>query len=310
MSDEVETLEAPSATDATSTVDTTTETTQQEEVIVAEKPAEIVPPTWQENWRDTYLQQKGLDLATPEGKKASKWLDRYASPAAALDALKAAQTKIDSAVVKPPLPKDATEQQVAEWRAENGIPETPDGYLENLANGLVVGEADKPFIDLFTARLHGKNASPEIVQECLAGYYEVVEQQAIWRAEQDAQFHDDSLIELKGEYGPDYKRNINMVGGLLDQLGPEVKNIMLSARTAQGRHFGDDTTIMRALVGLAREINPTASVVSGSGAGAASSIDAEIKGLEDRMGTKAWFKDEAAQSRYRELIDARERIKR
>ena len=58
----------------------------------------------------------------------------------------------------------------------------------------------------------------------------------------------------------------------------------------------------------ARKLNPAATVVPNN-ANPMQAIESEIAGLEDKMGTDEWFKDEAAQQRYRDLISARDNLK-
>src|SRR5687767_4172297 len=74
---------------------------------------------WPENWRNLY--------AGEDGKKLAR-LERFTDPVKAFDALIEAQNKIRSGELAKPLPPNANEQERAEWRQANGIPEKPEGY--------------------------------------------------------------------------------------------------------------------------------------------------------------------------------------
>src|ERR1700758_5352632 len=74
---------------------------------------------WPADWRERVA---GED---PRGRER---LGRYASPADVAKALIAAQNKISSGELKPALGKNASAEEVAQWRKAHGIPEVPDKY--------------------------------------------------------------------------------------------------------------------------------------------------------------------------------------
>ena len=61
-------------------------------------------------------------------EKELKRLSRFASEADVYKAYRELEKKKSSGELKQALSKDATPEQIAEWRKENGIPETPDKY--------------------------------------------------------------------------------------------------------------------------------------------------------------------------------------
>lgn len=105
-------------------------------------PADPVAGDWPEDWRSK---------AAGGDEKLMKFLERYNSPKAVVGALVDARKLISQGVNRPPK-ADATPEEVAAWRAENGIPEKPDGYEVSLPDGFVIGEADKPVVDSFLDR--------------------------------------------------------------------------------------------------------------------------------------------------------------
>ena len=107
---------------------------------------------WGEDWRDK--------VAKGDAKKLSR-LSRYASPEAVIDALISAQNRISSGDLKPILKKDATEEQVKEYREAMGIPEAPDKY--DLGDVVPAG-ADKTMIEDFLKTAHATNQTPQQVK--------------------------------------------------------------------------------------------------------------------------------------------------
>lgn len=256
---------------------------------------------WGETWRKDYA---GTD------DKMLKRLERYASPKAAIDALVAAQNRIGSGELKAPLPDNATAEQLTAWRKDNGIPETAAAYLENLPQGLVIGDADKPLFEDFTKGLHALNADPKIAQYAVKWYNDFQEKTQTERIAQDETLKTSTEDELRAEWGNDYRTNINSIHGLLDGAPKEVSEAILNARQPDGTPLVGTSQVVRWLVQLAREVNPVHTIVPGSGANSGKSIDDEIGTIEKRMreDRPGYNKDEVQQQRYRELLDARSRI--
>ena len=263
------------------------------------------PQDWPDNWRE---------LAAAGDEKAAKRFSRYASPNDALKALIEAQNKI-AAGVKPTMPAaDASDAELAQWRADNGIPEKPDGYDLTLPDGLVIGEADREPIADFLKHAHTAGMRPEQVKSALSWYYETQEKQAQSMAQADDAMFRETEDSLRQEWGADYRRNVNLASALLDSAPAGVKENLIGARLADGTAFGNHPDVIRWLTGLSRELNPLATVAPGSGATAAAVVESEIAALEARMGgdtatRNAYFKDEKAQARYRELVSAREKAR-
>lgn len=260
---------------------------------------------WSQTWREDYA---------GDNPDVLRRLKRYASPKAAIDALIAAQNRVRSGEIKPAAPgKDATREEVAQWRQANGVPETPAGYLAKLPGGLIVGEKEKPLIAGFVERMHRRNVPADVVRDAITWYYQTVDAQRAAAADHDVARRAAADAELREAWGPDYRRNVAGIVGLLDQAPEGLKDLLMSGRLADGTPFGCHAGALRWLSGLAREINPTATVVPGAGAGAASSIDDEIRGWETKMGDKHseyWTGPHADknQSRLRELYRTREKM--
>lgn len=269
------------------------------------EPAASAPADWPENWRQQYA---------GENEKVLKRLERYASPKSALDALIAAQDKISRGELKKPLGDKPSADDLAAYRADNGIPESPDKYDLKLSDGRVVGENDKELVNSFLASMHGKNATPEQVSAGVDWYYSFVEEQQAQRYEADEDYRRQSEDELRAEWGGEFRRNVNMISGLLDGAPEGVKDMLMEARAEDGTRLINSPATLRWLTQLSREINPVSAVVPGAGANAGQAISDELDNLKAMMGdpkSEYWKgpKAEKLQSRFRDLVNAQGKMK-
>ena len=255
---------------------------------------------WPDDWRQKY--------AGDDEKKLKK-LERYGSPQAALDALFNAQSRISSGELKAPLAADATPEEKAAWRADNGIPAEPTGYKLDLSDGLIIGEADKPFVDEFLAVAHEGNFKQEEVTKALDWFFKKQEDVVSMQAERDAQTRAATFEQLRDEFGPNYKQEVKIAMAALDNAPEGVKDSFLAGRLADGTLIGDSPAIIRWLNTLSRELNPIGTVVPGSGTNAVQAVEAEVASLKKMMGdhkSDYWKGPNAAknQARYRDLTSA------
>lgn len=243
-----------------------------------------------------------------------KRFERYASPDAALSALVAAQNRISSGELRTTLPKEATPEEVAAWRKDNGIPEKPDGYDLEFGDGLVISDTDKPIIDSFLSKAHTANMPPEQVKTAVAWYYDEMDRQAAARADQDEKDRTTALDALNTEWGQSFRRNINLINGVLDKFPEAVRDNLKAARLPDGQGIFNNPEIMRGFMALALENNPSGVVVPAGVANPMQNIEERLAAMDKLMGNKNseyWkgSKAEAMQAEYRDLIDAREAIK-
>lgn len=240
--------------------------------------------------------------------KLSARLARYSSEKDVIDALIAAQNKISSGGLKAPLPENPTPEEIAAWRAENGVPLTPKDYGVKVPDGV-----DPVQTEEFLATAHELNMTPAQVEKMIAWKASADEKALTQRAETDAAARQAGTDELRQDWGPEYKLNINLVTGLLDAAPQGIKEQLMGARLANGTLLGNDPTSLRWLASLAREINPTATVVPGSGVNAVQAIQSEMQSLQKLMGDRnsEYWKGptaEALQKRFRDLAAVSEKV--
>jgi len=270
-------------------------------------PPEPPKQTWPEDWRK---QMAGDD------EKAQKLFERYTDPAAAGKALRELNLKISKGELRSLLKKDATPEELAAWRQEQGIPEKPEGYELKFDNGLVIGDDDKPLVDQFVAAMHGQNASPAMVKAGVETYLKMTEAAAIQRQEMDEANKTEVEDTLRQDWGGEYRKNVDGIRSLLSNAGNDIAEAISHARGPDGRALMNNPAVVKWLAGHAREMGFTGGTVTPAGGDRLESVDQEIAKIEamqyqaDGTRNPAYWKDEAQQKRYRELLGAKERLKK
>ena len=256
-------------------------------------------PKWPDNWRE---QIAGDDA------KALKQLGRYASPEDIWKKARQFETRLSSGELRSALPKEATDEDVAAWRKENGIPEAPAGY--DLGD-MKIAEEDRPIVDGFLASAHAVNATPEQAKALVGWYYAEYERQAQEQEERDAQAKDAVDAALRDEWGGNFRREMNMVNGLLAQAPEAVQNDLMAGRMPDGTPIGSSPEVLKWLASLAHEMNPAGTLVPNTGGDTLKSVESRIEEIEGfmRSNRREYNRNEKMQAELRELYGAREKLK-
>lgn len=252
-------------------------------------------------------------------EKILKRLERYASPVAIAEALIHAQDRIAKGL-KPTLAPNATPEEVKEYRALVGVPDKPEDYKIELKDGRVVGENDKALVGEFLKGMHAQNVPPAVVNAALNSYYEIQDAAIKKREDDDLDQKIACTDQLREEYGVEHKANMNAVHGLLVTAPEGLADQLFDARLPDGKLLFNSPEMVRWLVKMARDLNPAALVAPGSSANAAQTVGDELTTLKADMGNpdsdyhtgpkivKNGIKDTAKAHRYRELLEAQERL--
>jgi len=271
-------------------------------------PPAPTPPaaTWPDEWRK---------LAAGEDEKVTKLLERYNSPADVAKALRDAQIKISQGL-KTTLKKDATPEELAAWRQENGVPEKPEGYELKFDDGLVIGDDDKPLIDQYVAAMHAQNASPEMVKAGVQTYLKMQQDIVRGREEMDVEHKTATEDTLRQEWGGEYTKNIGGISALFSHAGSGIGDAIMNARGPDGRALLNNPAVVKWLSGHARELGFVAGTTVPAGGDRMEGMEEEIKQIQakqfmpDGSRNPAYWKDEKLQARYRDLLAAKERLKK
>lgn len=275
------------------------------------KEPEKEKPYWPEDWREKVAERvAGGDKKVYE--RELKRLQRVVDPSGIYGNYRELDNRLNGGgLVKVPS-KDAKPEEIAEYHKAIGVPEKPEDYFQQikLDNGAVIGEADKPIVDMFASTMHKAGATPAVMNAMLNTYYAHLEKQAADLDQQDDDYHRASVNELKNDWGSRYERLTNNISTLFrfHPRGKEGFQEMFGGRV-DGKRFGDHPEIIRMFAALAQDVNP-AGAVAEDGNQSGLSIDAELGAIRKRMreDRRGYDKDVAMQNRFRELITAQQKI--
>jgi hypothetical protein len=192
-------------------------------------------PALPDNWRELGLEAAGFNKEQKD--RAEKLISRYGSLGGVVKALLEKDDFIRSGKIKRDMPDPKDEKAMAEWRKEQGIPEKPEGYQlpEPLQKRLV--DDDKPILSNFMERMHGKNWTPQQIQDGVEWYADFQEQIAEQISQRDEQAKEEADNALRDNWSRDeYKGNLTLAKRFWDSTGIEA---LSEARLPDGRKLGN-----------------------------------------------------------------------
>lgn len=260
---------------------------------------------WPDNWREEWASANGA-----EGKVAEqrlKRLGRWDQPGRVFDSYLEMEQTLKKADIRTPFPEEGDEKAQAKWRKDNNIPAEAAGYLEELPDGLVIGEEDMAGMTTLAETMHAAHAPAGMAHAAISAYYKHVENVLAQQAEADAEAARKATDDLAQTYGPDSRRNTNDLEAWLGSAGEELKNKIYSARTQDGTPLLSEPGFLKWMIGQMRTINPLQTVPGLGGGDPAAALADEIAAIEKTIRTDnaAYNADKAMQARYLELLDAR-----
>ncbi len=267
---------------------------------VADKLASGVPGErqWPDDWR--------TQMANGDAR-AARLLERYSSPDAVGKALMSAQQRIRSGEVKSRPGPEATDEQLAEWRLELGIPETPQDYdVPILLDGKYedLDEFGKASIDAFRGTFHELDMPPEHAEKIMSVANDVALRQMERQAETDAVRQEETEDALRVDWGADYKKNIVLNARFMqDKLGDGWQSFV-TARTPEGVRLADDPKFNRFINQMARAEG--GSVLQAGETTAGQNVQARIEEIRKIISTDySKYKREGLDVEYNKLLEAK-----
>jgi hypothetical protein len=273
--------------------------------------------TFPESWRE--------DLAGGD-KAFRKTLDRFDSPAALAKAYKELTVRLSSGdlkATKPP-PDNATPEQLAAWRAEQGLPQSATAYVDGLqlGDGTVTGEAEKALLASFADEALKSRWTADQYNRAVHWYFDIQDRLAAQRDHADAAFKHEASADLTREWGHDYATNRNAIAQFFDRSFPEdFRETLLTARLPDGRVLANHPTFNKAILEVAKSINPSGAVLPNAAGGGLSNVESRIAEIEGKymraphgsdLWKSYWTGDSGArmQQEYRGLLATRGQARR
>jgi hypothetical protein len=275
-------------------------------------------PYWAEDWRE-----KVAEHASAGDKKAYtrelKRLGRLKDPSAIYGMYRELESKFTSGNLLKMPGEDASEEELKEFHAQIGVPESKDDYLADFtyADGEKIGE-EKEEVAALLESLHESGATIEAAHAVLNHIHKANIIEAEILEEGDEEYRIEAQRALKEELGSSYKRTINNIaqvfryapGGTDLENEDSVRARLLGGRTADGVRIGDDPDIVRWLAAISQELDPVATVMDTT-APSGRGLDERIKEIEKfiRTNKHEYFKDQTMQDEYQQLLTAREKVR-
>ena len=246
-----------------------------------------------------------------DDEKMAKRLGRYKTIGDVGKALIEAQDKIRKGEAKS-LPENPTDEQVSEWRAENNIPDTWEGYSLDLGDGLVIGENDKPMVNSVLEAAHSANVNADQMKSILSSYFAGRENEMAARQESDNDDRTSTESALRESWGPDFNSNKNAISNLISQMPESVRDTFSNGRLSDGTAILNSPDMLEFFADVSRKINPAATVVPNA-ANPAVAVSDELGKLNKMMGNRnsEYWKgpnSEKNQARWRELTELQEKL--
>jgi len=278
---------------------------------------EPVAKTFPESWRE--------DLAGGD-KAFRKTLDRFETPAALAKAYKELTARLSSGdlkATKPP-PDNATPEQIAVWRGEQGLPQGAAAFVDGLqlGDGTVTGEAEKALLASFAEEAMEGRWTADQYNQAVRWYFDMQDRLAAQRDQADAAFKHQASTDLTREWGHDYATNRNAVAQFFDRSFPEdFREALLTARLPDGRLLANHPTFNKAILEVAKSVNPSGAMLPNASGGGLSNVESRIAEIEGKymraqhgsdLWKSYWTGDSGArmQQEYRGLLATREHARR
>lgn len=275
--------------------------------IPGEPPKPIATPAdWPADWREK---------AAKDDTGFLNVLKRYQDPVAALNWVRTQSLKLSAGELRPTLKADASPEELAEFRKANGVPDKSDGYVDKLkvGDGIVIGEADKPLLKSFAETALARNIPQESFDTMVGWFFEQQNAAAAERASSDRQFEMESTQALMQQMGADFKPNMAALKSFWGGQPEGISDLVLGARTPDGRVLGNVPEIASWIAGISRELNPAATLLPAGTTNTTQGIASRKAEIEGQMYIEgkpnpAYFNG-PMEKEYRELIAAEQKMK-
>ena len=251
------------------------------------------------NWRDAFVPEDDPDGAV------AKQMERFNAPADYGTSFREAQATLSSSKQAVPLGADATDEDKTHFRTTNELPLEVGDYFKNMPDGIILGEKDLAVAEVFMEVLHGDYIPAATGHKLIAASNKMEEEAQAAEAEMDTAHNKETTVELRAEWGGDYRAKINHLEAWMGKIfGTESKDQLLHGRYQDGRGFMNDPNVLKALSDLAWKDDPMAPIIS-TGTTPVTALNDEIAEILNVMRTDRprYNKDQKMQNRLLELND-------
>ncbi len=162
------------------------------------------------------------------------------------------QQKLSTAIVRPG--KDAQPEEVAAYRRQIGMPESPEGYVFAMPEGQEPTEADLAFQTTMAEALHKAEVSTENVTLLTAAWSDFAQQTLEAQVASDKQFADKAETELRKAWGEEYDENKTHAERAATFMFGDQYEEVRHMETKDGRFVLDHPVMLKAMAATGREM--------------------------------------------------------
>ena len=265
------------------------------------------PQTFPDDWRGKIVEPLGL-----EGEKkdaVTKQLERMTDPsqlAKSYIELQSQYTKLKQDGGKVTLPENPTDEQLSEYREANNIPQTVEGYMEAMPEGMNLSEDDKLIAQSFMDAAHKMNMPKDYAGGLLQWYQGLQERAVEAMKEDNMEAKQDLRDKLVQEWGGEAKANFQKVDAILASEFPQdVVDMIMQATLPDGIQLMNKEGFVRGLAQIHNKVNPTGAHLGGQIPDTHEGVQEQIDKYRAMMrnNREGWNNDEKAQAHYRSLLD-------
>lgn len=224
--------------------------------IAAEAPQEGTqasePQAFPENWRERIA---------GDNEALLNQLARFSDPSTFGQAYYDTRKSISDGTYRRGLPENPSEDEMATWREEQGIPAEPALYELDLGE-YVLPEGDEELVEAFKGVAHNVHLTPTQFNEAIKWYLETAETEGANIIAADEEFKQAGIDALREEWGNvECRANLNAIRALLDSQFPELGKALNSSRYVEDNNVpGNNPALLKELAQLAVSLNPVATI--------------------------------------------------
>lgn len=212
--------------------------------------------------------------AAIEDPELQRLAQRYESPAALTKAV--ADLRRETATRVKPLGDDPTDEEIAAYRRQTGVPETVDGYDFAAPDGYETNESDFAFRSAMAEAMHSAHVTGAQASALNDAFNTFVAQQQAEAETGASESLEHNIAALRQEFGAEYDRNVEQARRAAREFGSAGFIDFLETRTVDGVPLGDHPEFVRAFARIGNGVGE-APIDAEGGASDVSTLDERIR---------------------------------
>jgi hypothetical protein len=255
-----------------------------------------------EDWRTQAIGAAGFE--GDDAVKAGNMLERVSDFPSLVKSMIESKRKISAGEISTGLPENPSDEQLAAFREAQGIPSAADAYNIEIMDNVEFSDADEAMLTGYLEAAHKGNVPESVVADMTNSFLKARQDAMDMRITQDGLDQQQAINQLKDNWGPDYEVNKNIANNLVNQLPETVRDAFRSARMPDGSSVFNSPEVLAFFADTGRKLDPSATITGSGESMNATDIQAQMKEIEDKIGTADYTK--ADEAKLLKLIEAQQ----